>query len=417
MKKKINNVIDVAGWRMCVGCGACKAVCPKHRISLVNIETDGIRPVADTTACDDCGTCLAICPGIRMTNDTSHPDEIKKLKQGWGTILALYEGHATDHELRYTGSSGGVANALALFCIEKLGMNQVIHTTPDEQFPWLNKTTKSTNRLDLCKTSSSRYSPASPAEGVSLIGSCTGKSVFIGKPCDVAAHYKCAQNIKGVQEKTGCTIGIFCAGTPSTKGTLDLLDKLGVDKEQLEEFRYRGRGWPGMTSYRLKNESSYTEKMTYDESWGFIQKYRPLRCYQCPDGTSEFADISCGDPWHKKATPGEVGISLVLARTSRGKKIIEQAIEAGYVELRSTEPESLIEAQKNLIDKRSWIAGRLITHRLIGIPVPEFKGFNLGKLWMKSSALDKVKSIYGTLRRAFARNYRKPGIKSFVEKK
>ena len=60
--------------------------------------------------------------------------------------------------------------------------------------------------------------------------------------------------------------------------------------------------------------------MSYMESWGFLQRYRPYRCYLCPDGTGELADLSCGDPWYREILEDEPGHSLVVVRTERGKE-------------------------------------------------------------------------------------------------
>ncbi len=409
MKRKIATAADVTAWRMCLGCGACSSVCPQHRIVLRDILDQGIRPVLmSEIPCESCGKCLEVCPGIEMKNDTADPDAIRELRPGWGTILGLYEGYAADPDLRFNGSSGGVANALALFCLEKLGMSGVVHTRAHESEPWRNRTVFSNDRKGISAAAGSRYSPASPAEGISRILAMQGLSVFIGKPCDVAAHYKATRANPALAEKTGCTIGIFCAGTPSTDGTLELLKSMGIDPANLEELRYRGRGWPGMFAVRPRGSESLDEKMTYADSWGFIQKYRSLRCYHCPDGTSEFADISCGDPWHKKAEPGQHGISLVLARTRRGRTILEQAVGAGYLVLETTSPRSLVQAQKNLLDKRSWIWGRIAGLRMLGLPAPVLKGFHLFPLWIKAPAGDKLRSLYGTVRRALQRKYYQP---------
>ena len=57
----------------------------------------------------------------------------------------------------------------------------------------------------------------------------------------------------------GITIGIFCAGTPSSQGTLDLLEKQGIDPRTVEEIRYRGNGWPGKFSVKIKGEAAPRE--------------------------------------------------------------------------------------------------------------------------------------------------------------
>ncbi|MCD4754248.1 MAG: Coenzyme F420 hydrogenase/dehydrogenase, beta subunit C-terminal domain [Deltaproteobacteria bacterium] len=145
--------------------------------------------------------------------------------------------------------------------------------------------------------------------------------------------------------------------------------------------------------------------MSYAESWGFLNKYRPYRCYLCPDGTSEFADISCGDPWYRETKEDASGYSLVLVRTEKGRKILNGAIESEYVSLKPTDPKILEKSQKNLLLKRGAIWGRLLTMKAFGIPTPHYKGFSLFKNWLTIPLMDKVRSIFGTARRIIQRKY------------
>jgi len=41
MKKKIENIKNVAAWRLCMGCGACVYACPNKAVSLVDIVDRG----------------------------------------------------------------------------------------------------------------------------------------------------------------------------------------------------------------------------------------------------------------------------------------------------------------------------------------------------------------------------------------
>ena len=212
-------------------------------------------------------------------------------------------------------------------------MHGALHIAADTGKPYLNKTVMSRSRADILSRTGSRYSPASPCDGLKQIEQASGPCIFIGKPCDIAGLRK-AQSLKSeLNKKTGLAIGIFCAGTPSTKGTIELLKNLDVNLTDVSEIRYRGKGWPGKFAVRIKGEKREREIMTYMNSWGFVQKYRPYRCYLCPDGTSEFADISCGDPWYRQIQDNEQGYSLVLVRTERGRDILLGAIKAGYVSL------------------------------------------------------------------------------------
>jgi coenzyme F420 hydrogenase subunit beta len=395
---------------MCLGCGACFSVCSDGNIQLNNILTEGLRPRVDERNCKKCGECLQVCPGLGishelMTGNVRGKENVFGLSRG---ILEVWEGYATDPEIRFRGSSGGLVSALAIYCLEREGLNQIIHIASDENQFWRNKTVVSVTRDEILRRTGSRYSPASPCDGLREIKNYFGQSVFIGKPCDVEGLRKMQGILKEVERKIDLAIGIFCAGTPSVQGTLDLLKKMKIDSNRVEKLRYRGKGWPGMFSVSSKGNKRSAEEIPYSEAWGFLQKYRPFRCYLCPDGTSEFADISCGDPWYKKIEHDELGSSLVIARTEKGMKIIQKAVEHKYVSLKKVPLEVIEQSQKNLLEKRQAIWGRLLALRMFGVPIPIYSGFNLYESWKDVPFKEKMRSFFGTARRIIQRKYYYP---------
>lgn len=394
-----------------MGCGACASACPKKNITLQDVPADGIRPRLGANRCAECGDCLKVCPGAEISHRSPNGGNglLKALRQGWGPILEVWEGYASDPEIRFHGSSGGAASALALYCLEREGMNGVLHSAADGENPWANKTVFSRSRGELLARTGSRYAPASPCDGLEMIDAAPGPCVFIGKPCDVTAVRKAQAIRPELDRHVGIAIGIFCAGTPSTQGTLELLHRFGIDPNSVEELRYRGRGWPGKFSVKLKGEERPREVLAYRNAWSFVQKYRPYRCYLCPDGTSEFADISCGDPWYRQIREGEQGHSLVLVRTERGRKLLRGAMKDGYVTLERSDPRRLEASQKNLLSKRGAIWGRLLAMKAFGIPTPGLKGFFLFKNWLALPIKEKTRSILGTARRILQRGYYRQG--------
>src|SRR5680860_629390 len=125
---------------------------------------------------------------------------------------------------------------------------------------------------------------------------------------------------------------MFCAGTPTTRGTFEMLRSMGVDDpEQIISIRYRGNGWPGEAEAVVRTpDGTERRTLTYDESWGdVLQKHRQWRCYVCADHTGEFADIAVGDPWYRDIVEGETGRSLIVVRTERGRRILRTALEVG----------------------------------------------------------------------------------------
>ncbi len=402
---RLKNVGDVAAWRLCAGCGACAYGCKENKVRLVDIEEDGIRPVIDGY-CKDCRDCLDFCPGIEVShkNLDSVPGAVPALKKGWGPVLEIWEGYSADPEIRFKSSSGGLASAIALFCIEKSGTHGVLHTGAKDFEAWRNGTVLSRTRDEVLLRTGSRYSPASPCDGLERIEKAPSPCVFIGKPCDIAALRKAEQKRPGLKRNAGLAIGIFCAGTPSTRGTLELLKKFKAAASDVSDIRYRGMGWPGKWVANL-NRGYPAISIPYSEAWGFLQKFRPLRCHLCPDGTSELADLSCGDPWHREIKEGEQGYSLVLVRTEKGRKILRAALDAGYVYLKKAGPAALKNSQDSLLNKRKAIWGRLLGMKMLFLPTPALNGFSLYENWKELDRAGKLSSVLGTIKRILRRGY------------
>src|SRR5262245_43153214 len=125
---RVNNIKEVVDWRLCLGCGVCAYICPEKKIKLVDMINDGIRPVVADEGCGPSCECLRACPGNEISHLPFPPlrKPIAELQQGWGPVLEIWEGYAGDQEIRFNGSSAGLATALALYCLEKEGMHGVM---------------------------------------------------------------------------------------------------------------------------------------------------------------------------------------------------------------------------------------------------------------------------------------------------
>lgn len=409
MQLPILNIKDVCERQLCTGCGVCAAVEPDRFRMGDDLEL-GRRPFLKDDAAEETGEALGCCPGrgLEHTFDRSDPELNKDLMPGWGPVYEVWEGHATDEAIRFAGSSGGAATALALFAIEQGNADHAVHIGARTDTPWLNETVRSRTREELISRSGSRYAPASPCDMLHEIEQGSERCVFIGKPCDVAAVDSARRIRPELDAAIDCTIAFFCAGVPSTRGTLELLRKIGVtDPSTVEHLRYRGNGWPGMWTVVYRDGTEQQHQMTYAESWGFLQRFRQWRCYICPDHTGEFADIAVGDPWYREIEPGEAGSSLLVARTPRGREIIKAAAEAGYITLLRSEPELLPKSQPNLLSTRGGLWMRLKVLKMFGAGVPKFVGFPLLRFWWSGvSGLNKIRSFTGTVKRVFRKKLR-----------
>lgn len=407
--RRLRTVADIASWRLCMGCGGCKWACPNDAIMLRDIEGVGIRPIVAESKCEKCGECVEVCPGIKLEHKPFPDGCINELKSSWGSVLQLWEGYAYDQKIRYAGSSGGMATALALYGLES-GIAGVLHIGVDKDIPIKNVPVYSKTKEQLLACTGSRYAPAAPCQAFDIIKEQNSKSIFIGKPCDIATLSKARGFDPELDKKVALTISIFCAGTPAFEGTYNLIEQLGAKPGQIKELRYRGCGWPGKTVVKIKSSNEQeVREMTYEESWGkILSRYTQFRCRLCPDGTGEFADISCGDPWYREIKPGESGRSLVLVRTELGREVLGRAMEAGYVEMERVRPAALAASQKALLNKRQNLFGRLLGMRMMFVPTPRFKGFSLLSNWRQISVRDKYRSVLGTIRRIVTRGWLAP---------
>ena len=403
---KIHSIRDVAEHHMCTGCGTCAFVQP-DAIRMVDDLSQGRRPIVSENS--DTAEALTACPGVRLEHDYDREQaELKReLEDDWGPVLALWDGFASDEDLRWRASSGGAATALALFAIEQQGFFGALHIAARKDVPWLNETILSRDREALLAATGSRYAPASPCDGLEQIASAPGPCVLIGKPCDVAGANMAAKIRPEFADRLGLTIAIFCAGTPSSEGTLEMLEKMGVDPETLDSVRYRGEGWPGEAKAvgGASGEPKRTAELTYSQSWGdILNKHRPWRCYVCADHTGEFADIAVGDPWYHGTSDGGAGRSLVVARTARGKHFVEAAIAAGVLSCEEVGADSLPAAQPNLRKTRGGVWGRIWATRLLGVAAPTLTRLNTRHAWFHHLSLkSRLQSFYGTWKRVLTK--------------
>jgi len=401
----IKSIVDVAEGQLCAGCGVCAYLAP-DAIRMVDDLDRGRRPILEGPETPETRDALAACPGHAL----GHPDAlpagvIPELVDEWGPVLEVWEGYASDDEIRYAASSGGAASALALFGIERERMHGLLHIRAREDVPWLNETVVSQSRESILAATGSRYASASPCDGLQKVEDAEAPSVFIGKPCDVAGAQSAAKLRPALESKLGITIGIFCAGAPSANATRKMIEDFGIEElNSVKSVRYRGLGWPG--NARVETKSGRVEETSYAASWDQLQRGRPWRCYVCADHTGEFADIAVGDPWYRDIPKDEPGRSLILVRTERGRRFLTEAVAAGYLEVERREPEVLVASQPGLLHTRGAIWGRMLITRLLGAATPRYRNMPMLPTWLRLSWRQKLSSLGGTWRRVFRKRLR-----------
>lgn len=405
-----SHVADIVDRHLCMGCGACAAARP-DLVRMVDTEAHGRRPRLTGDATDKETRALArLCPGreIRLAQAESYDEA------AWGPVLEVWEGHAVDPELRFQGSSGGVVSALALHRMESGLAAGTVQVAARRDQPLLNETVISRSRDDVLAASASRYSPASPCERLADVCDDGRKHLFVGKPCDVAGATHLMRDDERLQSSVDLTISIFCAGTPSSAATKELIRALNVDDNaKVESIRYRGRGWPGRMEVRYRETAGSPLKsasMSYEKGWGeILQKHTQWRCRMCADHVGEHADLSIGDPWYRLIGPDEPGESLIVVRTERGREALRAAVAAGYLALERRSVRTLAASQPNLERTKGAVFARCLTARALGGAAPIYRGGAMHRVWLRAlSPIAKLQSVSGTVKRIFRKRIFKP---------
>lgn len=345
----------------------------------------------------------AVCPGIGLT----HAPQTAAYHPLWGPLVAVRTGYALDAALRHGGSSGGAISALLTFLLESGKVDYVLHIGASLSEPLINEIKLSSNRAEVLANAGSRYAPSAPLTAIDALLARPGRFAFVGKPCDVAALRRYAQQNPAVNDKVPYMLSFMCAGVPSMKGTEAILRRFDVAPAEVRSFAYRGNGWPGMT--RVETHGGAVHETDYATSWGTIlNRHLQARCKICPDGIGEFADVVCADAWYgKDGYPDfaeQEGRSLVISRTGQGERLLAEAEAAGYLGLAPLAVDEVRKMQPYQENRKQMVLARVLALRVMGRPAPVYRRLRLSRTAWMGGIKANAKNFLGMLKRqAFKR--------------
>lgn len=384
---------------LCSGCGMCAGI-SGGAITLRTVAPGYTRPLQLAPIDDATEATIAIgCPGSKVAPwDAPTP-----VHPYWGPYREVAAGHATDPEVRFLGSSGGVASALLIFAIESGAVEAALHIAADPEAPTRNVLHWSRGRDDVLAGAGSRYAASSPLAEIDAALASGARFAFVGKPCDVSALRQLATRDPRVNRQIPIMLAFFCGGIPSHAGTDRIVRAMGLEPAELRGFRYRGQGWPGTARAELHDGRS--GEMSYADSWGgHLSKEVQFRCKICPDAVGGVADVAVADAWYggESGYPTfeeQDGRSLVITRTQAGSALVEAALAAGVI---ATTPLPITEI--DLMQPSQGRRKRLVLARLAACaatlqPRPDVSGLYVGAAARRAPARELARNFVGAARR------------------
>lgn len=315
----------------CVGCKACKEICPVHAI-VFEIDNEGFwYPKVDRVSCVRCGGCIHVCPALKKHYAAK---DIRKEPN-------VYKAYHKEKKIRYRSTSGGLYYALAKSLLDQGGyiVGCVYKEDFSSAYHYASNSEEGLKRIMCSKYfQSDTEGIFEKVRGLLVSGQ---KVLFCGTPCQISALYGFLRK----EYENLYTVDFICRGINSPLAYSKYIEEL-KDKyhSQIEEvhFKDKSHGWTNLgTRVQFQNGKKYYKNKYYDP-WvnGFITGNLYMRpcCAVCKyKGFPRISDISMGDFWGLSFSAEEekLGVSVVLVNTEKGDALFQMAGEVLYVEERS----------------------------------------------------------------------------------
>ena len=367
---------------LCIGCGLCRSIAPAN-LEIVLNELGSEIP-HEFAALDESQLALInrVCPGLHVEGrspDSGTPET--RWDDLWGPAIFIAKAYSSDPDIRFRGSSAGAVSSLAIHLLETGQVDFVAHVAASRTQPMRTEAQLSVTRSDVLRATGSRYSPAAPLVDFVQLLDRRQPFAVIAKPCDISAIQNLSHFDPRVDEFVKCRITFFCGGPSAYSKSTDLIASFGLREDEVSLLRFRGYGNPGRV--RLETWDGRAFEVTHNDLWRDEGAWRvPFRCKICGDATGEMADVAISDSWTGGGPVGEdAGFCGLVARTSRGAKLVAEAIEANVLTITQEWDFRDIDAvQPSQIRKKQAVTSRLSAMKHTGLPTTHYEGLRLEEI-------------------------------------
>jgi len=263
--------------------------------------------------------------------------------------MLSYLSYSLDDNVRYKASTGGFCKEFIRFVLENKIVDKAVVTVLGEGSDSLVSKTIITSDVEriLSTKSNTIYDKTNPLSVLSKMSS-KESYIFVGLPCHIlpAKLYCKKRNIKIF------TISLFCNHVSNNKYYKSVLDKIGLTKEDVKHFEYRGSGWPG--SVRVVSNDNNEIKIDHVKCWDYYSnEYFEMsyKCKKCDKFISLDADICVGDAWIPRIIDKDnKGTCIVIAINTVSDKLIHYCADNDYIYLEKINNVEVDRINKSMLD-------------------------------------------------------------------
>lgn len=339
MIKQVAPVISrVVANDMCVGCGACVAVCSTDSLKMQWNEDGFLVPML-AGECGHDGSCIKVCPfNPEPSDDVRTETEIAAqfltdapyIDKNIGRYFSTYVGYA--EEYRKTSSSGGLATYIAANLLKSGVVDHVLAVLPGANDGDHYSYQIASSPDDLLSASRTRYFPVTADSVLKSLAELKGNVAFVGVACFVKAVRLAQARDPEINAKVRFVIGIICGGLKSAFFTNYLAGLSGTTEVNIRkpQYRIKDEARPasdysfGHVDARTGADKTIRMRLVGD-MWG-TGLFKANACDFCDDVTTELADISVGDAWLPPYVADGRGTSVIVTRSAEAERLISNGI-------------------------------------------------------------------------------------------
>ncbi len=352
-------------------------MCPTKTITLAKqAKTQTYVPEINKAKCKTCGLCLKVCPGYSVDFKLLNKEFLKKESPSTqeetllGNYINCYTGFSTDANVRFDSSSGGMVTQLLIFALETglidgALVTRMKKTNPLEPEPFIART-----KQEILEASKSKYCPVPANVTLREIIENNGRYAVVGLPCHLHGVRKAELVNRQLRERIVLHLGLVCTHNDNFLQIDYLLRKYGIRSSDVAGIDFRGKGWPGTLTLRLKSGGEVNYRFN---DWVGIHEqcfFTPYRCLVCCDQLAELSDLSFGDAWLPEFLNDHFGTSIVISRTQNGEDLLSAAKKENKVSLNSINGFKVAKSQGMMRFKKNGLGVRIKMFKLLGKEFP-----------------------------------------------
>ena len=368
--KKLNN--NVINQGLCTHCGTCIGLSNKQ-LELVETDNGPIpRLINNKFALDR--IVYDACPGKGFNYpslvNSIFPSKVKDWRIGY--YEDIYIGYSSDNFIRRNGASGGILTNLLIFLLKNRLIDGAVTVKQGSPKPWLAEPIIATTEEEIIECAQSVYAPIPVNIIIKKIIKFKGTLAFVGLPDQISSiRYLQTKNIDWVK-KIKFFFGPY-VGTNMYSGSIkSFIKSHGFNKmDEIKELKYRDGEWPGYLKVEMNDGTILkSEKFYYNY---LIPFYITKSSLLSVDFCNELTDISVGDAWHPKYENKGEGYSVIVARSIKGRQLLEEMQDQQIIQLEKIDAQEAINMHAHMIDfKKRGSFIRFKFRKIFGKKVPYF---------------------------------------------